>query len=125
MGGSFIRLGARATISLSTGGALQMGGVLFKQGLLISASEIFDWSHYSPASGEADILSFIDSHEAVRGDFLLLGTGAALVFPSPSFGARIDQRGMGLEVMDSAAACLTYNLLLSEGRLFTAALLPL
>ena len=102
-----------------------MGGVSYKHGLLISATDVFAWSPSSPAGGEADILSFIDSHEAVRGDFLLLGTGASLAFPSPSFRAGIDRRGMGLEVMDSAAACRTYNLLFSEGRLFTAALLPL
>ena len=56
---------------------------------------------------------------------MLLGTGAALAFPSPAFRAEIDQRGMGLEAMDTSAACRTYNVLVAEARMFTAALLPL
>ena len=56
---------------------------------------------------------------------MLLGTGAALAFPPPAFRAEIDQRGMGLEAMDTGAACRTYNVLVAEARMFTAALLPL
>ena len=58
-----------------------------------------------------------------RGDFLLLGTGAALAFPSPSFRAEMDRRGLGLEAMDTGAACRTFNVLVAEGRMFTSALL--
>ena len=56
---------------------------------------------------------------------MLLGTGAALAFPPPAFKAEIDQRGMGLEAMDTGADCRTYNVLVAEARMFTAALLPL
>ena len=56
---------------------------------------------------------------------MLLGTGAALAFPSAPFRAEIDRRGMGIEAMDTSAACRTYNVLVAEARMFTAALLPL
>ncbi len=55
----------------------------------------------------------------------MLGAGAALIFPSAAFRAEIDRRGLGLETMDTGAACRTYNVLVAEARMFTAALLPL
>ncbi len=56
---------------------------------------------------------------------MLLGTGAALAFPTLAFRAEIDRRGLGLEAMDTRAACRTHNVLVAEARMFTAALLPL
>ena len=55
-------------------------------------------------------------------EILLLGTGARLRFPSQSCMAVFLQRGIGMEVMDTAAACRTYNILLAEGRRVVAAL---
>jgi uncharacterized protein len=55
-------------------------------------------------------------------EILLLGTGARLRFPPPDCMAVFLQRGIGMEVMDTAAACRTYNILLGEGRRVVAAL---
>lgn len=56
-------------------------------------------------------------------EVLVLGTGTTLKFPSPALTARLLQTGTGVEVMDTAAACRTYNILLSEQRHVVAALL--
>ena len=56
-------------------------------------------------------------------EILLLGTGPQLDFPSPSLTAHLLQCGIGVEVMDTAAACRTFNILLSEQRNVAAALL--
>jgi uncharacterized protein len=56
-------------------------------------------------------------------EILLLGTGSRLDFPSPALTARLLQHGIGVEVMDTAAACRTFNILLSEQRNVAAALL--
>ncbi len=125
MTGPFKNLGARAPISLTPGGDFQFGGVVHQSALLISPEHFFAWSPARHAIDEADVLRFLDGLDRGRGDFLLLGTGSALVFPSPAFRAEIDRRGLGLETMDTNAACRTYNVLVAEGRLFTAALLPL
>ncbi len=53
----------------------------------------------------------------------LLGTGNRLRFPHPSLTAPLINAGIGLEVMDSKAACRTYNILASEGRRVVIALL--
>ena len=124
MRSAFERLGSRTPLSLTPSGALQVGGVAHGGALLISSADIFAWNPASSTNGEEDILRFLDAQESQRGEFLLLGTGAALVFPSAAFRGEIDRRSMGLETMDTSAACRTYNVLVAEARLFTAALLP-
>ena len=57
-------------------------------------------------------------------DILLIGTGATQVFVPSAVRQRIRERGPVAEMMDSGAACRTFNLLLAEGRRVAAALLP-
>jgi uncharacterized protein len=56
-------------------------------------------------------------------EIIILGTGASLRFPQPEVARRIAAAGIGLEVMDSRAACRTYNVLMAEGRRVLAAIL--
>lgn len=52
---------------------------------------------------------------------VILGSGPRLVFPSQQLLAAFLKRGIGLEVMDNAAAARTFNVLVSEGRRVVAA----
>lgn len=54
---------------------------------------------------------------------ILFGTGAKHRFVSNFLLTAIMSQGIGFEVMSTAAACRTYNLLLGEGRQVVAALL--
>jgi len=54
--------------------------------------------------------------------FLLLGTGASQVFPPIEVRRAFLDANVGLEPMDTGAACRTYNVLLGEGRPVAAAL---
>jgi uncharacterized protein len=56
-------------------------------------------------------------------EVLLLGTGARLRFPPAICLKLLAEAGIGFEVMDTAAACRTYNILMSEGRNVAAALI--
>ena len=58
-------------------------------------------------------------------EFLLLGTGPSLRFPPRSLRVALEERGLGLEVMDSRAAARVWGLLLGEERWIVAALMPL
>jgi len=58
-------------------------------------------------------------------DVVLLGTGERQRFPHPRLTASLARVRIGVEVMDTRAACRTYNILMSEGRRVLAALLPL
>ena len=56
-------------------------------------------------------------------ELVLFGTGATLRFPHPSLTRALVDAHVGLEVMDTPAACRTYNILAAEGRSVVAALL--
>lgn len=49
-------------------------------------------------------------------EVILLGTGASQVFPPPAVMAACLSRGVGLEVMNNAAAARTFNVLAGEAR---------
>ena len=59
----------------------------------------------------------------LKPEVVILGTGAKLQFPPPKVQAEFLRRGIGLEVMDNAAASRTFNVLVSEGRRAVAAFL--
>ena len=55
-------------------------------------------------------------------DVVILGTGARQRFIHPRLTAALTLRRIGVECMDSQAACRTYNILMGEGRKVTLAL---
>jgi len=54
---------------------------------------------------------------------VLLGTGPRQRFPSPALLRSLIDKRVGVEVMDSFAACRTYNILMAEGREVAAAVI--
>ena len=56
-------------------------------------------------------------------EIVLLGTGPRQRFPHPRLTAELTRAGIGVEVMDTQAACRTYNILVAEERRVAAALL--
>ena len=56
-------------------------------------------------------------------DVVILGTGARQRFIHPRLTAALTLRRIGVECMDSQAACRTYNILMGEGRKVTLALI--
>jgi uncharacterized protein len=60
---------------------------------------------------------------AMAPELVIFGSGARLRFVPPALSRSLIERGIGMETMDTAAACRTYNVLASEGRSVVAALL--
>jgi uncharacterized protein len=56
-------------------------------------------------------------------ELVVFGSGRRLRFVAPALLRSLVERGIGVETMDTAAACRTYNILAAEGRRVTAALL--
>ena len=56
-------------------------------------------------------------------ELVLLGTGAKQQFPAMEILATFHRAQIGIEIMDTAAACRTFNILVAEGRHVAAALL--
>src|ERR1700710_2092059 len=60
---------------------------------------------------------------ALSPELVIFGSGARLRFVRPALLKSLIDRRIGVETMDTAAACRTYNVLLAEGRSVVAALL--
>jgi uncharacterized protein len=60
---------------------------------------------------------------ALKPELVIFGSGARLRFPAAALLRPLIDAGIGVETMDTAAACRTYNVLLAEGRSVVAALL--
>ncbi len=60
---------------------------------------------------------------ALKPDVLLLGTGPRQRFPHPRLYRALTDAGIGVECMDTPAACRTYNILVAENRRVVAAIL--
>jgi uncharacterized protein len=103
-------------------GVFRIGGIEHRGSLMLLPHGVFDWPITEADTLTEDALSPALS-EAGRVAFLLLGTGAAQIFPAPPLREAFAKAGMGLEAMDTGAACRTYNVLLSEERVFAAALI--
>jgi uncharacterized protein len=103
-------------------GVITIGNQQFARSLILTRDSLMaDWRPQHVAELLHD--DFVPILE-IRPEVMVLGTGKALTFPSPALTARLLQLGIGVEIMDTAAACRTYNILLSEQRNVVAALLP-
>ena len=56
-------------------------------------------------------------------EVVIFGSGGRIRFPRPAWVAALAARRIGIETMDTAAACRTYNILAQEGRDVAVALL--
>ena len=61
---------------------------------------------------------------AFKPELVIFGSGHRIRFPQPRWLRGLMQARVGLETMDTAAACRTYNVLASEHRSVVAALMP-
>jgi uncharacterized protein len=98
------------------------GGVY--EGLLLTPRRAEEWRAPELADltiGDLDLVLSLEPEP----EFLLLGTGSAMVFPPRPLVRALEQRGFGIEVMDSRAAARTWGMLRSEERWIAAALMPL
>lgn len=61
-------------------------------------------------------LQHLDEIIAWQPEIIILGTGLQIIFPDQEFFSYITSRNIGFEVMDTGAACRSYNLLIDESR---------
>ena len=94
----------------------RLGGVLHHGAILTGPNGTGPWGGYADT---APLLALVGDV-----DVLFLGTGAEIAYIPAALRECLEQAGLGLEVMNSPAACRTYNVLLSEGRRIALAALP-
>ena len=103
-------------------GGFRFADMSHKGSLLILPSGIYGWGVSGPARlGPKNFQAVFDEADDI--EFLLLGTGPSQHFPSPKLRDAFEKKGLGLEAMDTGAACRTFNVLLAEARAVAAALI--
>jgi uncharacterized protein len=97
-------------------GFFRVGTHLLRGACLISPWDAGPWGGFEDTAGPLSL--------AGRIDVLFVGTGAEIAHVPVGFRDAIEAAGMGVEVMNSPAACRTYNVILGEGRRIAVALIP-
>jgi uncharacterized protein len=101
-------------------GFVAVNGVRYETCVLVSPQAVVEWSVTGLEALTPADFGFIES---LKPEIVILGTGAAQRFPRPELARALAAAGVGVEVMDSRAACRTYNILATEGRKVVAAIL--
>jgi uncharacterized protein len=109
------------TVTAYGRGFVEIDTVRYTSPLLLAPDgPILPWK---PASFDDLRESDFEALAVARHELVLLGTGERQRFPHPRLLQPLARARIGLEVMATAAACRTYNILVAEGRKVAAALL--
>ena len=102
-------------------GELRVNENTYRGAVILSAATLIDLPNVQNLEDllKVDVARIL----ALEPELVLLGTGERQIFPAPTFGAQYMRRGIGFEVMDTSAACRTFNVLVGEHRRAAAALL--
>lgn len=116
------RTPGQAPIDAYGDGGFRFAEMSHKGSLLLLPSGIYAWQIRSfDDLAAADFERVFGESESI--DFLLLGAGCRQRFASAEIREAFAAADLGLEIMDTGAACRTYNVLLAEQRAVAAALI--
>ena len=116
------RFPGRAPIDAYGNGGFRFAEMSHRGSILCLPDGIFAWD--VSGADDLDLHRFGPIIKALAPPaFLLLGTGRSQVFPPLAIRVAFLEAGLGLEPMDTGAACRTYNVLLAEERPVAAALI--
>lgn len=116
----FDSLSARYSIQSYDTGVITINERAYTKNLILSPNYLSDWEvesfdHLTTAHFERLL--------ALKPELVILGTGDTLRFPAPALTAPLLNANIGVEVMNLAAACRTYNILVGEDRSVVAGML--
>ncbi|MES9991096.1 MAG: Mth938-like domain-containing protein [Candidatus Thiodiazotropha sp.] len=101
-------------------GEVTVSGVVYRENSIVLPDRIISpWRPNSFLELSTEDFSFLAELPV---EIVILGSGNQQRFPHPGLTEPLIQRRIGLEIMSTAAACRTYNILMSEGRRVAAAL---
>ena len=101
-------------------GYVVVNGQRITRSVLVTATRIDDWNVPSvDALTPAHVAALLEASPQI----VLVGSGPRFAFPDPAAMAPLYAARIGVEVMDTPAACRTFNILLAEDRNVVAALI--
>jgi len=102
-------------------GELWVGATRFGESLLVPwRGSVLPWA---PRAPEDLLPEHFEAILALKPELVIFGSGARLKFVPPALMRALIDHRIGVETMDTGAACRTYNVLVAEGRAAVAALL--
>jgi uncharacterized protein len=101
--------------------SVSINGKAFSQSLIITREELNE--SWGVDAVELLQAGHIEQLLAFKPELIIIGTGDKLIFPAVEVYAGIIEHGIGVDFMDTRAACRTYNILMSEGRHIVAGLI--
>jgi len=108
------------TISGYGPGWVGVAGEKITHGVILgSRGERIEWANGFEDLGPEHFVTLANLDVEV----VIFGSGPRIRFPKPAWLAPLAARRIGIETMDTAAACRTYNILAQEGRVVAVALL--
>ena len=88
--------------------------------LIVTPDYLADWQ---PQQFDELQAAHFEELLVLEPELVLLGTGTRQQFPHPQLTQSLLKQGIGVEAMDTGAACRTYNIVMAEGRRVVAALI--
>lgn len=101
----------------------KVSGVSYSGAVLVKPSKVLQWSAETLDSLTLENFQLIIEMKDDL-DVILLGTGKSFQLLPPTLKQSLAELSISVDVMDTGAACRTYNVLMAEGRRVIAALLP-
>jgi uncharacterized protein len=115
-------LPARTNVIRAYGtGELRVGENTYRDSLIVTASALIE--HWRPTRMDELQTADLEPVIALMPAVLLIGSGTRQQFPDRAVLAALYAARIGFEIMDTGAACRTYNVLVAEGRDVAAALI--
>lgn len=102
------------TFSSHGPGYVSVNGTRYEGSVLICGRDVV--ANWAPNGFEGLDSSQFERLANVDAEIVLFGSGERQRFPHPELLKPLIAKGIGLEVMDTKAACRTYNILVAEGR---------
>jgi uncharacterized protein len=102
-------------------GFVRLGIVEYRENIVVTSEQII--TGWAPSGFDAFVADDFAAIAALKPEVTLLGTGATIRFPHPRLTRALTDARIGLEVMDTPAACRTFNILAAEGRKVAVAIL--
>lgn len=105
------------------GGGFRVSGVAYEGAIVVWPEQTIPWSLRDFSQMQVEDFAPLYNHDPLP-DVVLFGTGKNQQFLMPALRQALRAKGLVIDVMDTGAACRTYNVLLAEGRRVAAAMLP-
>ncbi|CCG09569.1 Mth938-like domain-containing protein [Pararhodospirillum photometricum] len=103
-------------------GGFRISGEAVSGSVLVFPTEVLAWAPATLSAVDPDALAPILARAADL-DLLLIGCGPRMEGLAPMLRQSLRAAGLGVETMDTGAACRTYNVLIQEDRRVAAALI--